>query len=231
MPSNLKSLEINLDNLLDINFITLISLDFYRVFSLRNSRSFFSILITEISLVILIMIIILPISVILDKNYGVLEQNNNLFLILLFISVTLILLINFYLFKQGQRNQVLAKLINKIEQYNQIIKEIVLVEKIAKVEQEDTEVSSEVLAALSTTKESLINSLEIAIMISHHHKKLNNVNLFVNLENNFTSLMTFDFSQQKSNYQELLNDALQIGITAHKEVRKLKSKPLSDRSW
>lgn len=51
--------------------------------------------------------------------------------------------------------------------------------------------------------------------------------VFAYLENNFTSLMALDSSNKAGEYGRLLNESLQIGMSVHKEVRKLQKRRVS----
>jgi hypothetical protein len=47
--------------------------------------------------------------------------------------------------------------------------------------------------------------------------------LFANIESNLAALMALDVSDRASEYGRLLNEALEIGMSVHKEVRKLQN--------
>jgi hypothetical protein len=44
--------------------------------------------------------------------------------------------------------------------------------------------------------------------------------LFTNIENNLASLRTLEIKERANEYTELLNEALQIGMSVHQEVQK-----------
>ncbi|MBD0304078.1 MAG: hypothetical protein ICV85_18510 [Tolypothrix sp. T3-bin4] len=44
--------------------------------------------------------------------------------------------------------------------------------------------------------------------------------LFTNIENNLASLKTLEVKERANEYTELLNEALQIGMSVHQEVQK-----------
>jgi hypothetical protein len=80
----------------------------------------------------------------------------------------------------------------------------------------------ESIQILGTTKNSLTNSLKVATIFIKQKSFVNSSSqLLVNLENNLNSLMTFDVHEQADEYGQLLNNALEIGISVHKEIRNL----------
>ena len=68
----------------------------------------------------------------------------------------------------------------------------------------------------------LINGLKTERILREHQDFMGRrYELFLNLENNLSALMALDVTNQATEYGQLLNEALEIGMTVHQEVRKL----------
>jgi hypothetical protein len=223
-----------LENLVDSNVFAQISIELYRGFVLKNKQSFFSILLTEVFTFIILLILVIPAGLVCLKSWLNFPSEsisiNLVILILLGFCLGLMLLINTYLWVESKKNKSLAILLNKAEQYNQIIKSIKVLEYLESVNLTQNSESwanqnTELIEALQIIKDSLIQAFRIEKFIRENRIIINkNSVLFNDIENNLTALMTFDFHSSSSQYKELLKDAIQIGITVHKEMRKFYEK-------
>lgn len=235
MTVNLDELFIpqeSLESLVDGNIITNISIDIYRGFILKNSRKIISVLMTGFFVFIVVLILVLPLTLILMKSSGSIPQEineiNQLLVILLGVCLGLMLLINIYLWQQSQKIKSLAILVDKTEQYNHLIQAISVVKHLESVNppnnQDWESQHQELMDALRVIKNSLTQAFTVERIIRKHEGMINNqYELLTNIETNLTALMTFDLSHSSSNYRELLQDAIQIGMTVHREVRKLRN--------
>jgi hypothetical protein len=232
MPSALDNLKITsteLDESNDLKFIDSLAIDIYKTFFFRNSQRIISFAIANLSTFILIVIFVAPTSLIVfrDAINNIKNQSSINLILLTLLGICFVCLIswNIYLWKRAQRLKSLAILLEKIEQYNHVIDAITLIDKLESPHRSNAvkvQNREELLAALNLIKESLINAMKVETLIRKHKTLINNrYELFAMLEANLTALMAFDPSHQISEYGKLLDDALQIGLTVHKEVRKL----------
>lgn len=220
-----------LESLINGNLLTQICIDIYRGVILKNKKSLFSVVLTEIFTFIVVIILVIPITLIVIRRLFTISENstqvNQLLLLLLAICLGLMLLINIYLWQQSQKHKSLAILVEKAEQYNNLIQSIKLAKNLESINPlnnlETWEIQhQDLIEALTVIKDSLKQGFIVERIIRKHQKMINNGNeLMNNIENNLTALMTFELSQSNTNYQELFQDAIQIGITVHKEVKKL----------
>lgn len=208
-----------LEDLLDLNIVSVITVDFYRALILKNRKKLLAIIFTEIFLLLLSAIFVLPIILLFSRASEVIAQN--VLTIILGICLFAIAICNFFLWRQAKQNQYLAKLIEKVEKYNTVVDAIIFLDKLEH-SQESIHHLKEIVALLGTTKNSLINSLKVAVLVIKQKRSVSSsYQLLIDLENNLNSLMTFDIHSQASEYRQLLNNALEIGISVHKEVRNL----------
>lgn len=232
MKIDLESLKLTpeeLDDLVEFDTSTAIAVDFYRAIAFKKPQQMFSVLITELALFISILIAVYPISLILVRNSNSLPTTtsgtNQLLLILLIFSLVCLVGINAYIWRGAKKLKSLAKLIEEIDKYNGIIHALEVMERLDSVSGATSiQNREEVFEILRATKRSLISAVNIEkVMRKHQGFLANRQELLTSLENNLTTLITFDPSSAAQEYQQLLNDTLQIGMTVHKEVGKLQS--------
>ncbi|NES83019.1 MAG: hypothetical protein F6K10_17330 [Moorea sp. SIO2B7] len=239
MPLNLDDLQITQEereNLINLNIINTIALDFCQGLIIKNSRNIFSLLLTELFSFILLLIVIMPVSLIIIRNsIGVSQaqaMEKQILLIILAISLFCLFIWNLFLWKQAKKVKSLAILINEIDKFNGVIQGIDMLKEIESTKTNSQLESShnieEAIEALRITRESLINALKVEEIIRKHQYLMGSrYQLFANLENNLVNLMSFETNNDAREYGQLLNKTLEIGMTVHKEVRKLQNKRMN----
>ncbi len=76
------------------------------------------------------------------------------------------------------------------------------------------------LEALSIVRNSLICGLTTEKILREHKGFLSRRNeLLANIEINLVTLQTLDLQNQANDYAKLLNQALEIGVSVHREVQ------------
>lgn len=234
MQADLENLLLTtneLENLVDLDTSTALAIDAYRGFILKNSKQMLSALLTEVFIFILILIFVMPVSLIVLRNTENLVENTaiaaKLLRLILGISVLGVLMWNIYLWQQLEQVKSLAKLLEKVDKYNRVIGAIALIDKLESASPSPSRFTNlttrkEVVQALSLTKETLIGALQVEKLMRKHHKFLSSYQeLFTDLEVNLSNLMSVNLSEQVNEYSHLLNESLQIGLSVHKEVKKL----------
>lgn len=230
MSLNSAYLKIDLDRELDVGIQTEFVVTWYRFLKLKNRKCLGAILISELVLLILSLIVILPMALLLFRNISFKNSNDTtLFLGILAVAVVTWLGVNLYWFSKKKNVRSLAHLIESIEQHNRVIDSLtVLMSYQAQVNQQEIAPQNTqyetILEALSITRKSLINGLKLeAIVRKHSLFTSNRYQLLTDLEQDLTHLMSFDLYSGSGEYDELLNKILQIGIDINKEVRKMSS--------
>jgi hypothetical protein len=237
MPSGLGELKITADeieNLVDLSPGNILAIDVYRAFILRKPKQVLSVLLTELFAFGLLLIFVAPVSFIVLRNSGNLPEETTgvirLFAIVLGVCLLGILIWNIYLWKQAKQMKSLAKLLDEVDKYNGVIQAITLMDELESVGNSTTQLyclrtREEVVEALKVTQKSLLGGLRVERMIRKHEGFIERrYELLANLENNLTTLMSFDVSDRASEYSRLLNESLQIGMSVHKEMRKLQNR-------
>ncbi|NEP13691.1 MAG: hypothetical protein F6K14_26520 [Symploca sp. SIO2C1] len=236
MQSELEDLQItteNLDDLVDLDFSSTLAVDCCRAFFFKNYQQGLSVLMTEFFVLLVVLIFLMPVSLIVLRSLGSLPEDSagitQLLLSLFGIALLGISVWNLYLCKQAKQSKSLAQLMEEVDKYNGIVKTLGLIDQLESVGNSDSKLSetnnrTEVIEALKVTKSSLVNALKVEKIIRKHQGFIDRrYQLLSELENNLTTLLTFDRINQTSEYGRLLNESLQIGMTVHKEVRKLQN--------
>lgn len=240
MSVNWEKLEISqaeLDELVNFDLLSTWAIDISRVFLLRQKTYHKSLLVTEAVCLFLILFLLFPIILIFFRNFDWLSNNiSGLILVLIvtsFLAFLILLMLNYYLWNQAKRLKVFAILLEKVKQYNNLIDNLKLAAQlnslgydIPKTNNEQTK--TELKTALNLTKNSLVKSIELekilnrfqAVNLETKHQNTNNrYQLLANLESglmNLESLAQYD----TDNYQQLLSEAIAIGLSVHQEIRK-----------
>ena len=143
-----------------------------------------------------------------------------------FIQQRLLFLINYYLWHKAKQLKVLAILLEKVKQYNNLLANLKLVAKLNMINFNDSlnqEISNsipELKNALELTKNSLIKSIELETMIYRDRHLINNrYQLLATLESGLVNLGSLS-SNDANEYQKLISEAIAIGLSIHQEVRK-----------
>lgn len=221
-----------IENLIDLNPITTLALDAYRAFTFKKPKQILSVLLTEVFAFSLLLMFTMSISFITLRNSEKLQDAASFIRLLAGISVLSLVgvwLGNIYIWKQAKKIKSLARLLDEIDKYNNVVQAIILIEKLEVADRSNPpshqpEITQDVVEVMQGIRESLISALRVARIIKNHKSLLNTrYQLLDSLENNLNTLVSLDMSDQASEYSRLLKESLQIGMSVHQEVRKLKN--------
>jgi hypothetical protein len=231
---NLNQLHIapeEVDELGGLDIADRMAIAMYRVIKYQHFKQWFSLLFMEGFVLILGLIFIMPINLIALRNTGLIPHDQReirqLLLGLLLETVFIVVLWNVYLWQQAQKNQAIAKLIYEIEKFNEIVNVIQFLDQLESIEpskmhSDRLQNRHEVLRALQITKDTLVNALKAQKMMRSQQGLINRrYDLVADLETNLTALMALSLNSQVDDYSNLLNQALQINLSVHREIQKL----------
>ena len=192
-----------------------------------DSKKLFSLLKTETVALFLSLILGVPLTLLfLDRSLTPDTQTTTLFLLkAVGLSLAITLALNFGVWLNLKPLKNVLNLINEVEKYNDTVKAFSILDQLRKTGNVQEKIVSreEVIQALNLTRDSLVSAFQTERILREHQEFIErSYELFANLENNLTALMTFHVSNQANEYGELLNEALQIGMSVHREVQKLK---------
>ena len=224
-----------LDNLWELDLFSSCAIDLNLLLILRQRQYFKSFLFTEISVLFLGLVLFFPLNLIMFRNLAFLSNNTVGFLLILAIAIifsaALLLLFNYYLWLRAKKLKSLTIVLDKVNQYNQLIDNLQIITQInhlnptdGRPNQQNLEISSEVKIALELTKVSLLKSIEIEkVIYSNQQITRDRYQLFANLEDNLIQFLSLPQNNSHNEYQQLLTEAIQIGLSVHQEVRKIQT--------
>ena len=196
----------------------------------RDRQQLASFILNEILIFGLTLIISVPITLVIAKNTASVPDTQAFLQFLqltLFLSILLSCGWNIYMWLKAKPLEAWANLVDEVEKYNEVIKAVDIIDKLTAVGNSPLNLINrdDAIKALNVTRESLICALRTEKILRENQEFIGRrYELFVNIENNLTALMAFDVNNQASEYGRLLNEALEIGMSVHKEVRKLQDK-------
>jgi hypothetical protein len=191
----------------------------------RSSHRLISFLFTEIFTLALILIFCLPIGLVVGRGLGILtgDSNNTVAFLIVMGSISLLLFAgwNLYLWQQGQQLKTLAHLLDQVDKHNDMIQAVQVLDELGIVPNSTVNLldREEVLKALTATRESLMNALMTEkILRKHQHFIARRQELFTTIETNLATLQTLQIDAQANEYSQLLNEAMQIGLSIRQEM-------------
>ncbi|WP_026098733.1 hypothetical protein [Kamptonema formosum] len=125
------------------------------------------------------------------------------------------------------RNKILVNLFEDVERYNDVIQAIDINDQLEAAGNPEVSLTDreKVIAALELTREDLVRALRTERILRAHRSFIaRNPELFAN---NLTALTALQVSDRASEHGKLLNEALQIAVSAQAEMRKLQDQRLS----
>lgn len=207
----------------------------YRPSILQNPKRLAYFCLTEIFVLILTFILTLPIGLLAIRNYA--NASNDITVISQFLQITsgISLLVftswNVYMWVRNKQIKTLLHLVDEVDKYNEVIQAVSILDKLEAVGAQVNLINrNEVIEALNVTRDSLICGLRTEKILRENRVLLaRRYDLFDNIENNLTTLRTLEVNNQANEYGQLLNNALQIGMSVHKEVQKLSEEGVGSR--
>jgi hypothetical protein len=232
MPFKLEALKIErteIERLIDLNFIDSLALDLAMLLIKLNFKNICLLSLNIFLTFTTVAIIVLSVALLgfRDRLIATSDRvaSNSLLLIVLIIGILVVTFSwHFYLWQKAKKLKILATLLNKLEKYNDVIKSLILIEEL-KTAQNLNQIllSEELLPFLELVRETLIKALNLENLLRKHQQLVNNCDeLFASLDDNLTTLMVFEPNDRLSEYGNLVGDALQIGMSVHREIKKLR---------
>jgi hypothetical protein len=221
-----------LEEAIDIDIFTGFAIDFYRAVFRRDRRYIFSFLLTELLISIVVLILITPIFLIILRNFYPINLNNigSIIGILLFLFGTFC---NCYLWYKSKQVKSLVVILQKLEQYKRLIKNLEIINLIENQNENHftDKNKQDLFNLLLITKTSLLKALKIESIIRKHQKiNIDRQSLYTDLEQDLIALISFesryalsteDPIANEQQYDRLFNEILELGIGLNKEMRKI----------
>jgi len=240
MRSNFNRLKIDekyLETLLGFEVNNVLMLDIFNMTIsqiLRHTQRLFSLCLAEFLIFGLILVVVFTVGLLLARNSG--QSFEDTYNILRFLQVAVVISLmltlgcNLYLWIKAKNFLDLKNLLDEVNKYNELIEAVDIVERLEAVSQSELNLIDRdtLITALEVTRESLIAALSTEKLLRENKGLIaRRYQVFSYLENNLTNLMALDTNNKAGEYGRLLNESLQIGMSVHKEVRKLQKRQVS----
>ncbi|MGB3669598.1 MAG: hypothetical protein WA783_20200 [Phormidesmis sp.] len=127
----------------------------------------------------------------------------------------------FYRWREGKRLLTLSHLLDEIDRFNEMVAAVEILEELsaAKNARSNLENRGEVIEALHLTRESLICGLMTERVMRKHQQFISRKQeMFSSIERNLATLQQLRVGDEANEYSRLLNEAIQIGTSVHKEL-------------
>lgn len=202
---------------------------FYRPSVFRSKSRSLQFFITEFLVFALLFIFTLPIGLAVTRNST--NSFDQLPVVLLFFQATLgsaIALLtawNFYMWRRVQQMKSLLRLLDEVDQFNQIVDAVDVIDRLNAAQNSQQFERQQVLSALSLTRDTLVAGLTTEKILRDSRGLLSrSADLAANIENNLAAIESLSVGDRADNYQQLLQEALQIGISVQREVQEYRSR-------
>ncbi|HEY9882478.1 MAG TPA: hypothetical protein V6C98_02600 [Thermosynechococcaceae cyanobacterium] len=181
---------------------------------------------TQLLVFILVFIFTLPLGLIVVRNHT--NSVDDLPTISRFLQTTLGISIlavvgwNASMRFKSKALKPLAHLLDEVDKYNEVVQAVSVVNRLEAIGNLQTYSidRKQAIEALTIARNSLICGLMTEKILRQSRGLLaRRIDLLANIEANLTTLRTLEVTNQASEYVELLNEALQIGMSVHEEVQ------------
>ncbi|MEG4074169.1 hypothetical protein QUA30_15760 [Microcoleus sp. Pol14C2] len=233
IEADLEQLKISEKELEDLSGIALsdgFAADFYRPAALRDGKKLFSLLVNELLIFCVTLVVSLPVALLANKHNVGLFSDSEIFVRVLQITLGLSLAItvawNVYKWVKAKPLATLAGLLDEVEKYHEVIQALDIIDRLTDAGNLQANLINrgDAIEALKITRESLVCALKTERILRDNQQFIGRrYELFANIESNLAALMALDVSDRATEYGRLLNEALEIGMSVHKEVRKLQN--------
>ncbi|TAE55042.1 MAG: hypothetical protein EAZ88_07485 [Oscillatoriales cyanobacterium] len=232
MQADLDELIIPEKELEDLSGIALsdgFSGNFYHPDTLRDGKKLFAFLLHELLIFCVTLVVSLPIALLANRNqvgFSDAEIFVRVLQITLGLSLAITVVWNVYKWVKAKPLATLAGLLDEVEKYHEVIKALDIIDRLTAAGNLQANLINrqDAIEALKITRESLVCALKTERILRENQKFIGRrYELFANIESNLAALMALDVSDRASEYGRLLNEALEIGMSVHKEVRKLQN--------
>ncbi|WP_445245787.1 hypothetical protein [Microcoleus sp. OTE_8_concoct_300] len=233
IQADLDELKIPEKELEDLSGIALsdgFAADFYRPAALRDGKKLFSLLLNELLIFCLTLVVSLPVALLANQHNVGSFSDAEIFVRVLQITLGLSLAItvawNVYKWVKAKPLATLAGLLDEVEKYHEVIQALDIIDRLTAAGNLQANLINrgDAIEALQITRESLVCALRTERILRENKDFIGRrYELFANIESNLAALMAVDVSDRATEYGRLLNEALEIGMSVHKEVRKLQN--------
>jgi hypothetical protein len=223
--SDLEALRITrteLDQLTGLDISSVFMGGIIRPSVFRSWRQLLSLLISECLVMGVIFIICVGIGLVLVRNQAGFSQFGALLLGIAGVIVMGAIAWHLYQWQHSKRFMTLAHLLDEVDRHNDIIQALKVMDELAAVQPNqpsDMPNRDAVTVALQATRDSLTAALMTERILRRHRNLMERQQeLCRDIETNLTMLQTLRINYQASEYQQFLQEALDIGLAVQEQI-------------
>ena len=190
----------------------------------RSLRRVGSFLVTEALTLAVIVIFCLPLGLVVGRGFNLLSGSLSVGFLSLMLGISLLIFAvwNLDMWRRAQKLKTLAHLLDQVDRHNEIIQAVEIMDELGAVGRTQLIDRPNVLQALSATRESLLNGLMTERILRRHQRFMaQQQTLFAHIETSLATLQHLQIDSQATEYGQLLNAALQIGLSVRQEIGRL----------
>ncbi len=197
----------------------------YRPMNRPSFQQRFHVFTTELILLLLVFTISVPLGLASTQQQAsgiqTLGDVSRFLLVTSGLTLAIMVVRCFLMRRQKRRLRRLFRLLDAIDDYNGMLQALAVSEQLA-IAQTQCAPSQTALEALRLTRHNLTCGLAIERILRENQGLLaRQSELLANIESNLTNLRTLEPTQQAENYQQLLQQALQIGMSVQQALQKV----------
>jgi hypothetical protein len=202
----------------------------YRISALQNPQKLIAFCLTEVVVFLLIVVFTLPLSLFFAggaNGIGDFSSSLRFVGVAMGIAIAVLLIWNLYMKWQGKHLRSLMRLLDEVDRYEDVLNAIAVLDRLetANIERNLNSAlqnRSEILEGLQLTRDSLIAGLTTEKILRENRGLLaRQQDLLTGIETNLSLVRSLEVKHQANEYGKFLNEALQIGISVHREVQRL----------
>ena len=236
----LKISQDELNNVFELDLITSWAIALSKVLLLRYRKYSWFLLKIECSLLFISLLFCFPLNLIFLRKLDIIANNTNGLWIVaintIFLSFLFLLLCNIYLWQKAKRLKLLSKLLEKVVDYNNLVCNFQLIVNINYLANKNSNLNTgdkyklnEFKTVLELTKNSLLNSIKLESFVYNRQLikenslsalALDRDRLLTTLEHNLVDIALPEMDSNQE-YREILNEAIDLGLSVHREIRKI----------
>lgn len=189
--------------------------------ALRSTSRLISLLVTELSAVTVIFIICLGLSLIIIRSWTGFNHFPVLFVTVIGVTVLVAIAWHGYQWQRYQSLKSLVHLLDEVDRHNDIVQAVCVMDELEAVQATGLKLPNraEVITALIATRDSLIAALMTERVLRRHQQLIQRrQELFGSIETNLATLKTLNVNNQATEYQQFLQEALEIGLAVQQEM-------------
>ncbi|MEL6400125.1 MAG: hypothetical protein AAFR26_13815 [Cyanobacteria bacterium J06626_4] len=191
--------------------------------ALRSPGQLGSFLVAEFSLLAVVFIVCLGLGLVIVRSWASFSNLFGLIAVVIGVTITVAIAWNGYQWQRYKALKTLSHLLDEVDRHNDIVQTIRVMDEL-RLAQSPAAASSmlnrtEIIAALQATRDSLISALMTERILRCHRTVLQQGrDLMGSIETNLAALQALHVSNQATEYQQFLQEALEIGLAVQQEM-------------